>query len=46
MACELTAGFTLDCKDTIGGIKAIYIQQHADFLSGVTIDAGTQEVDG
>jgi hypothetical protein len=46
MACELTAGFTLDCKDTIGGIKAIYLQQHADFLNGVTIDASTEEVDG
>jgi hypothetical protein len=44
MACELTAGFQLDCKDTIGGIKAIYLQQHADFLSGVTIDASSEEV--
>jgi hypothetical protein len=44
MACELTAGFTLDCKDTIGGIKAIYLQQHADFYSGVTIDSNTEEV--
>jgi len=46
MACELTAGFNLDCKDSIGGIKAIYLQQHADFLNGVTIDASTEEVDG
>jgi len=45
MACELTAGFALDCKDTIGGIKAIYLQQHADFLSGVTIDGTSEEVD-
>ena len=45
MACELTAGFALDCKDSIGGIKAIYLQQHADFLSGVTIDATSEEVD-
>lgn len=45
MACELTAGFLLDCKDSIGGIKAIYLQQHADFLSGVTIDATSEEVD-
>jgi len=44
MACELTAGFQLDCKDTIGGIKAIYLQQHSLFLSGVTIDAGSEEV--
>lgn len=46
MACELTAGFLLDCKDAIGGIKAIYLQQHEDFLSGVTIDASSEEVDG
>lgn len=46
MACELTAGFILDCKDTIGGIKAIYLQQHQDFLSGVTIDETSEEVDG
>lgn len=45
MACELTAGFNLDCKNTIGGIKAIYLQQHEDFLTGVTID-GNEEVDG
>ena len=38
MACELTAGFLLDCKDTIGGIKAIYLQQNADFLTGISID--------
>ena len=45
MACELTAGFNLDCKDTIGGIKAIYLQQHEDFLTGVTADASTEEID-
>jgi hypothetical protein len=45
MACELTAGFALDCKDTIGGIKAIYLQQHADFLNGVTADSTTEEID-
>jgi hypothetical protein len=46
MSCELTAGFTLQCKDAIGGIKAIYLQQHEDFLTGVTIDATSEEVDG
>jgi hypothetical protein len=40
MACELTAGFNLDCKDTIGGIKALYIGNHGDFLSGITTDIG------
>jgi hypothetical protein len=46
MACELTHGFMLECKSTIGGIKAIYLQQHASFLSDVTIDAGTEEING
>lgn len=46
MACELTAGFALDCKDSIGGIKAIYLQQVADFATGVTVDGTTQEIDG
>jgi len=45
MACELTAGIALDCKDAIGGIKAIYVQQYEDFLTGVTIDATTLEVE-
>jgi hypothetical protein len=46
MACELTAGFALDCKEGVGGIKAIFLQQLADFQTGVTIDATSQEVDG
>ena len=25
MACVLTTGFALDCKDTVGGIKAVYL---------------------
>ena len=45
MACELTAGFELQCKDTIGGIKAIYLQQHEDFLTGVSADGNTEEID-
>lgn len=46
MACELTAGFTLDCKEGVGGIKAIYLQQLADFQNGVSVDPTTQEIDG
>ena len=46
MSCELTAGFTLQCKDGIGGIKAIFIQQREDFLTGVTVDGTSQEIDG
>ena len=40
MACELSAGFLLDCKDSIGGIKAIYIGNHGDFLTDITTDLG------
>ena len=25
MACNLTQGFTLDCKDSVGGIKSIHV---------------------
>jgi hypothetical protein len=45
MACELTAGFALDCKEGVGGIKAIYLQQLADFQTGVTVDATSGEID-
>ena len=30
MACELTRGRGLDCKDIMGGIKNIYFAQHED----------------
>ncbi len=30
MACELTKGRGLDCKDIMGGIKAVYFVQHED----------------
>ena len=46
MACELSAGFTLDCKSGIGGIKAIYLQQLADFQTGVSVDGTSGEIDG
>lgn len=46
MACELTAGFKLDCKEGIGGIKYLYIGNLEDFQNGVTVDATTGEIDG
>lgn len=30
MACELTKGRGLDCRDIMGGIKAVYFAQHED----------------
>ena len=48
MACELTAGFTLQCKDGIGGIKSIYLVTLGNFNDGgvVSIDGTSQEVEG
>ncbi len=33
MACALTTGFTLDCKDAIGGIKSVRFASLADWES-------------
>lgn len=41
MACELTAGFELDCRDTWGGVKEVFLQQWEDFLTGVVYDGTT-----
>ena len=37
MACELSAGFTLDCKDGIGGIKKIVLLDQI-LVTGITLD--------
>jgi hypothetical protein len=52
MACDLTKGFTLGCLEGIGGVKEVLIANYTDpvsgndFISGVTYDAVTGEVDG
>lgn len=52
MACELTTGFTLGCLEGIGGVKEVLIANFTDpitlndFMSGVTFDAATGQVDG
>jgi len=33
MACALTTGFSLDCKDAIGGIKSVRFAPLADYLA-------------
>lgn len=33
MACNLTQGFTLDCRDAVGGIKTIYVARLSDVVS-------------
>lgn len=39
MACALTSGYTLDCKDSLGGIKAVWFIEHAN-VSSVTEASG------
>lgn len=39
MACALTQGYTLDCKDSIGGITSVYFAPWED-LGTVTVVAG------
>lgn len=40
MACALTQGYTLGCRDSAGGIKSVYFIEF-DNVSGVTEAAGT-----
>lgn len=40
MACALTQGFTLDCRDGIGGLKEVYIIEKGN-VSSVTESSGT-----
>ena len=41
MACELTTGRTLDCKDAIGGIRTVYFMQVEDYTPTYTSDVLT-----
>jgi outer membrane protein assembly factor BamB len=40
MACALTQGYTLDCRDSVGGIKTIYVTELAN-KSSITAASGT-----
>lgn len=44
MSCTISAGFGLQCKDGIGGIKKIYLNAYSLFAGTLTIDATTQEI--
>jgi hypothetical protein len=35
MACNLTKGRILDCRDSVGGVKNIYLAQHSELASYV-----------
>lgn len=43
MACNITAGRIVDCKDSVGGIKAVYIGNYIDMVSNVTFAAATSD---
>lgn len=44
MACELSAGFKLDCKETIGGVRNLFIGNLSDFQSGVVYSGLNDEI--
>ena len=39
MACAITAGYTIDCRDAVGGIDAVYFASLADLT--ITDSSGT-----
>lgn len=40
MACALTQGYSIGCRDSVGGIKSVYLIEF-DNVSGITQSAGT-----
>lgn len=40
MPCALTAGYSLDCRDSAGGIKSVHLIEF-DNVSGITQSSGT-----
>jgi hypothetical protein len=52
MACAIVAGYSLDCKDTVGGIKNLFITEQANitaitenasgYVTAITKSAGTK----
>jgi hypothetical protein len=43
MACALTQGYTLDCRESLGGIKAVWLIAHGN-VSSVTEASGVVSV--
>jgi len=39
MPCAITSGFTIDCRENIGGIKSVYVAEFGN-ISGVTEVSG------
>lgn len=44
MACVLTSGFTLGCRDNIGGIQEVYIGEYNADSMGYTLGATYSEI--
>lgn len=44
MACLSTAGFIVNCKSTIGGIKSFWIGPYATIANAATIDPTTAQI--
>lgn len=44
MACSLSLGYALPCKDKVGGIYKVFFANYDDALAGVTYNFLTQEV--
>lgn len=44
MACDLTAGRAVPCKDVVGGIKAVYFVNYGD-MGTVTVGSGDDVTD-
>jgi hypothetical protein len=43
MACDLSLGRLIPCKDTVGGLKAIFFMNQGD-MTGVTYDSTNTDV--
>ena len=47
MACNLSTGFELECKDGVGGIQEIFLVALSDMIpADISFDATTDEIDG
>lgn len=44
MSCNLTSGFTLDCRDSVGGIKSIYVSTTDSVDSYTEMDGEISEI--
>ncbi len=45
MACNLTKGRNITCRDTVGGVKAIYLAQHDNLTSFVAASGSLTDFD-